>query len=365
MPSQTGPIPKDPDNSGGGAVFQISQFLKKMDRQVQPNVQASQEIHESEPQPVPAIPKPVQIRDVTPIQLEPITVQGSASTYQQTPAIQRRIEPALPTQRPFFDRSTATSRATQRVPTQRARTRQQSLPHLTLQPRQGPSPTADQTAQERQLLEELHEDELRRINLNLRLDQLRAGISAAETGMQDVRNQVTQFEREVSEQPEVTPTPVGTATQYRFPFPSPEPLVLYRSETPQPVVHPSITSTEKGQSSSSSTDPIIKPAAQQAEVISIGSSPDPSQPSAPTRTSNRRNKGCPPERYHDPNAKMLAVERDKLARDAKTIERIERNERRAQSVVEGGNNSEEGVEKGSAGSTLKEDHAAKAVAAPV
>jgi hypothetical protein len=46
------------------------------------------------------------------------------------------------------------------------------------------------------------------------------------------------------------------------------------------------------------------------KVISITSTPDPSLPRAPTRVSSRRNKGCPPERYADPDRRLLAVERD-------------------------------------------------------
>jgi hypothetical protein len=164
--------------------------------------------------------------------------------------------------------------------------------------------------------------------------------------------------KRMSEEPAESPTTSGHSPNrarsprgYYFPFPSPDRVDVYE---PRTITEDAVYNTP---AISELVEPVIQPVIQltvqastktkQAEVISISSTPDPSQPRAPTRVSSRRNKGCPPERYADPDQRLLAVERD--------------SQKKHQSIAEeGGNNGEEGARRGSA-----EDIVAVAVPAAV
>ncbi|KAJ5876478.1 uncharacterized protein N7529_002062 [Penicillium soppii] len=342
------------------------------------------------------------VREATPAQPSQTILPDSISSYKTTPGIIprreiRQIEQApslhIPSSTHLFDRSTAASRPRTRPTLLRAHAPLQRITEEVIQP-------------QRMRATEDSGDEQRRAILNERLHRLQEDIETMSNEWQDIRQETERIEERISNRStsiEPTPTPtVATAPashhtpdrprspqEYRFPFLSPDQLRLYREESEQvseqtdqranqqTVIHMSI---EKDSSpvpapvspSSSSHDQV---ASVTKEVISVSSTPDPTLPPPSRRVSHRRTKGCPPERYSDPNRPLLSVERASIARMQKKRPRLDRHEKT--SAEEGGNNGEEGVGQRSAGSvddaeaapassrTDSEGPAALAVTAPV
>ncbi|KAJ5865288.1 uncharacterized protein N7529_007204 [Penicillium soppii] len=382
--------PKAPNNPGNAGIYQTSFISSGEQAKPQSTIQQDRP----------------QVREATPAQPSQTILPDSISSYKTTPGIIprreiRQIEQApslhIPSSTHLFDRSTAASRPRTRPTLLRAHTPLQRITEEVIQP-------------QRMRATEDSGDEQRRAILNERLHRLQEDIETMSNEWQDIRQETERIEERISNRStsiEPTPTPaVATAPashhtpdrprspqEYRFPFPSPDQLRLYREESEQvseqtdqranqqTVIQMSI---EKDPSlvpppvlapvspSSSSHDQV---ASVTKEVISVSSTPDPTLPPPSRRVSHRRTKGCPPERYSDPNRPLLSVERASIARMQKKRPRLDRHEKT--SAEEGGNNGEEGVRQRSAGSvndaeaapassrTDSEGPAALAVTAPV
>lgn len=274
--------PKGPSNSGGATVSSFIPFPSDE----MPHTEINQQL---------VAPQRVQ-EPVTPSTIMIPTLQGSVSEIE-TPAApiprnQRAIDTApirgnifKPMLRPIQEQASPT-------PNQRP------AQHVV---QQSPSTPPTRESPASFTIE-------RRATFGERLRELTQRVREAATDMDEARQELNEIESNQQQQAE---SPIEPAhAEYQFPFDS-SPI----PQAPIQQVPPAVATPH--------------------EIISISSSPDPiQQPTAPPpRRSHRTNKGVPPERYHDPNEKLLAVEREAIKRTKET----------------GGNNLMEGVGQGSAG----------------
>ncbi|KAJ5855316.1 uncharacterized protein N7529_009260 [Penicillium soppii] len=339
--------PKAPNNPGNTGIYQTSFIGSGEQAKPQSTIQQDRP----------------QVREATPAQPSQTILPDSISSYKTTPGIIprreiRQIEQApslhIPSSTHLFDRSTAASRPRTRPTLLRAHAPLQRITEEVIQP-------------QRMRATEESSDEQRRAILNKRLNRLQEDIETMSNKWQDIRQETERIEERISNRStsiKPTPTPaVATAPalhhtpdrprspqEYRFPFPSLDQLRLYREESEQMSIKkdPSLVPPPVPAPVSPSSSSHNQVASVTKEVISVSSTPDPTLPPPSRRVSHRRTKGCPPERYSDPNRPLLSVERVSITRMQKKRPRLDRHEKT--SAEEGGNNGEEGVGQRSAGS---------------
>ncbi|KAJ5138864.1 uncharacterized protein N7515_003712 [Penicillium bovifimosum] len=191
----------------------------------------------------------------------------------------------------------------------------------------------------------------RRTDFEERLREITAQVSQLSESMKEVHEEADNIERtaiteqssETARSDETTPSPERQRADYQYPFSSP---IQQASVSPRREIIQAVESAAKGAASSNENTPVTARSemSPSREIISIQSSPDPASPiPPPPRRSRRDNIGIPPDRYHDPKQKHLAVEYEKRDRD------IQRAAKRAQAKESGGNNMTEGGGQGSAG----------------
>jgi hypothetical protein len=142
-------------------------------------------------------------------------------------------------------------------------------------------------------------------------------MSDAHKDAKSIKRNITKQSSETARSADLTPSPEQQRAGYKYPFSS---LIQQRAiSTQQANMSPSReitqaieTATETALSSENTPVTARSEVSPRREIILIESSLTPAPPLP--RRSTRANIGIPPDRYHDPKQKLLAVERDEHER---------------------------------------------------